>query len=34
MIAIIFILKILKILGQEVIECNEEEILMAFLALE
>ena len=34
LLAIIFILKILKNLGQECILCTEQEILVAFLAFE
>jgi hypothetical protein len=34
LLAIIFILKILKNLGHEAILCTEEEILVAFLAFE
>jgi hypothetical protein len=34
LLAIIFILKILKKLGQEAIVSTEEEILVAFLAFE
>jgi len=34
LLAIIFILKILKKLGQEGILCTEEQILVAFLAFE